>query len=201
MQNLVFDLDGTLIDVSRRDYQLYITGMLDIREDALDFETYWSLRRQAMSMLDIFRRHGIPEHALQYYLIARDARAEHVDFLVHDAVLENTHRVLSECCQRYECHLLSARHNEINMHAQIDRLDLSKYFKSAQLTKGPKLEALSRMQNVCAVIGDSEYDINPAKSLGLRSIAVTTGYRSREFLEALVPDHVFDDIGDVLSVL
>lgn len=47
------------------------------------------------------------------------------------------------------------------------------------------------------VIGDTPRDVECAKSIGARSVAVATGAYPRDQLEALKPDYVFDDLSRV----
>ena len=51
------------------------------------------------------------------------------------------------------------------------------------------------------LIGDSAYDVSCARFLGIRSIAVATGWMSREELLASGPDHFFDDLTETERVL
>ena len=51
------------------------------------------------------------------------------------------------------------------------------------------------------LIGDSSYDVSCARKLGIRSIAVATGWMSREELLASRPDHFFEDLAETEQVL
>jgi phosphoglycolate phosphatase-like HAD superfamily hydrolase len=53
----------------------------------------------------------------------------------------------------------------------------------------------------CVVVGDTENDVACARAAGARSIAVTTGTRTREDLLATSPDLLLDDLGDTHAVL
>jgi phosphoglycolate phosphatase-like HAD superfamily hydrolase len=84
---------------------------------------------------------------------------------------------------------------------EVERLDLTRWFTSIITSPGNKTEAISKLCNVKAVVGDTEHDILPAKRLGILAIGVSTGIRSRDALERLNPDHVFDQLTGVLGVL
>ena len=51
------------------------------------------------------------------------------------------------------------------------------------------------------VIGDTPADVQCGRAIGARVIAVATGMFTREELEPTQPDHLFDDLRDIDSVL
>lgn len=53
----------------------------------------------------------------------------------------------------------------------------------------------------CVVVGDTEKDVSCARAAGARSIAVTTGTRTREDLEPLAPDLLLEDLTDTEGVM
>jgi phosphoglycolate phosphatase len=55
--------------------------------------------------------------------------------------------------------------------------------------------------NDIAIIGDTVYDIECAKSSGAKSIAVGTGWAGKEALLAHEPDYFFDDLSDHIPVM
>ncbi|MEW6535908.1 MAG: HAD family hydrolase [Candidatus Auribacterota bacterium] len=50
-------------------------------------------------------------------------------------------------------------------------------------------------------VGDMEHDIITGKLAGVRTIALTTGYRTKEMLEPLEPDHILDNLRDIVPLL
>ncbi len=51
------------------------------------------------------------------------------------------------------------------------------------------------------IIGDTEYDIACARTLGARAVAVTTGFTPRDTLAALQPDVLLDDLWGLAEIL
>jgi len=51
------------------------------------------------------------------------------------------------------------------------------------------------------MVGDSEPDIISAKNAGIKSVALTSGYRSKNQLEKLAPDFIIDDIIDLKMII
>ena len=50
------------------------------------------------------------------------------------------------------------------------------------------------------VVGDTPADVACARALGARAVAVTTGFSTREALLASRPDHLLDDIAELLPL-
>jgi phosphoglycolate phosphatase len=53
----------------------------------------------------------------------------------------------------------------------------------------------------CVVVGDTEKDIQCARAAGAHAIAVATGTRTRQHLEAMAPDLLLDDLRDTHRVV
>jgi phosphoglycolate phosphatase-like HAD superfamily hydrolase len=98
-------------------------------------------------------------------------------------------------------YILSMRMDETAMRAQLHTLGLSSFFRDAVAVMGrSKHEALSKIPDACCIVGDTEHDIVAGQAFSMTTIAVTTGIRSREYLETLRPTHIVDDIIDVLDI-
>jgi len=66
----------------------------------------------------------------------------------------------------------------------------------------PVLEVLKRLnisKDEAVIIGDSNFDIEAGKAAGIRTIAVTYGYRSREVLKNA--DIIINTFGEILNIL
>lgn len=61
------------------------------------------------------------------------------------------------------------------------------------------LNQLGIEANEALLIGDSPFDIESAKCVGMRSYCVATGSHSKEELEAAKADYVFDDLPDLMD--
>lgn len=94
--------------------------------------------------------------------------------------------------------------------AILDRLHITAYFhdilgSDAGFSKKEKIRfALARYKvgdDQAFYIGDTTGDIKEAKAVGIRTIAVTWGWHSRERLATLAPDWILDQPRDLLAVL
>lgn len=59
------------------------------------------------------------------------------------------------------------------------------------------LEKFNVKKEDAVYIGDSDVDVETAKNAGLKMIAVTWGFRSREFLEKTEADYIVDNIKEL----
>ena len=62
------------------------------------------------------------------------------------------------------------------------------------------LERLGLAADDVLYVGDTPVDMETARAAGLRSIAVTWGFRSRRELEACAPDHVVEDAAALVAL-
>ncbi|MDO4605160.1 MAG: HAD family hydrolase [Helcococcus sp.] len=72
----------------------------------------------------------------------------------------------------------------------------------------PNPEALLNMLDKIGIskeeaiyIGDSDVDVQTAKNANMKMIAVTWGFRDREFLEKLNPEYIVDDTKELKEVI
>lgn len=56
------------------------------------------------------------------------------------------------------------------------------------------IKKYGRYDKNSVIVGDTETDIKTGKRLGLRTVAVTCGQRSRDFLKKHKPDILIDEI-------
>lgn len=95
----------------------------------------------------------------------------------------------------------------------LDKCDFSKYFDGIygsefDGTRATKIEVLkyavekSGIEDMTegVMIGDREYDIIGAKTVGLTSVGILFGYGSREEFEACGADHILDRPSDIYDV-
>lgn len=71
-----------------------------------------------------------------------------------------------------------------------------KAYERAQSHIGHSIEIKKRF-----VIGDTPYDINHGRAAGAITVGVATGGYTREQLEEHNPDHLFDDLSDLKTVV
>lgn len=63
------------------------------------------------------------------------------------------------------------------------------------------LVAAARTRENAVMIGDSRFDIEAAKKIGIKSIAAGYGFTAKEKLLALAPDYYADTVNDIEKIL
>lgn len=199
---VVFDLDGTLVDVAVRDFAVYRDLLVEDGLMPLSFEQYWPLRREATALPTVLA-HSSPEPIayLPDFVARRSVRYETAPYLHMDVLLPEVARTLAAVGERYDCVLITSRTNAATTESQLSTLDLPRYFCAVHIANGDKAVALRTLAGVVLVVGDTEHDIRLGHDHGYPSFAVTTGIRSRRFLNDAGATYVADRLADVLDVL
>ena len=208
MTILYFDLDGTLVDVRKRHYVAYADTMLELGLTPLPEQTYWDARRNGASNADLMGDVDAECHDrfAQKWL----ERVESPSYVRLDTLIPGARATLDALRETYELVLVTMRQDRESLLEQLDELSLRKFFSavysrdgSDEPTSKSKLIRLfdDNMRNDAAVIGDSEADVEAARDLGIESVCVTSGVRSRRYLDELEPDEVVSTVAQLRRIL
>lgn len=203
---IFFDLDGTLIDVSKRHYKVYSEIVTEFGGRPLHKDRYWSLKRAKTGWPELLAQSGLKTDTQHDFLEAFIARIEDPAYLELDTLLPETEETLRAASRSHTCYLVSLRRNKQNLLDEVQRLGIGTYFaeilsahsesdgsdKKTELMKH-KLEP----NETALVVGDTEADIKAGKTLGLTTVAVLSGIRSDAFLAKLAPDFIITGVEDL----
>ena len=206
------DLDGTLLDVSRRHYLIAVTVAAIACDTALPLTQaeYWAERRSGRSDHEIINRLG-GSIEQQRYAEMKSRCVELPALLSEDRLFDCTVPALERLRALGALVLVSHRTNHEHSMAQIRAHNLDQYFASVHLAPDNIIskaalaaEALRHSQAEPRVfIGDSEADLEAARALGIGLMLVESGVRNRDFLAAACGDSalVFRDIAQCADAL
>lgn len=201
-RSLAFDLDGTLVDLSRSDHLTYCHAMEGFGYPPLPFEEYWEMRRRPVSLTDIVALSCLDPWLNRRIRQAKAERVEDMRYLLHDVAIPSAAATLVRLKATHRIHVVTSRFDAEGAKAQLDMLGLLQHIESVTATAhADKQEHLARLPELRAVVGDTEWDVLPAKRLGVTAVAVASGTRCREFLATLSPDHLLDDVGQLPEAL
>jgi phosphoglycolate phosphatase len=202
--NILFDLDGTILDSKLRLYRLFcdITS-----QTTLSFSDYWDLKR---SMKD---HQFILKEYLNYSFVEYSdfekkwmSLIETEKYLKYDKPFDFTEKVLQAIqSQGHGLYIITARQSKERTLRQIQNTGLSPYFEAILITENQQTkEDLIKKSNIQLsskdiLIGDTGIDVKTAKELNLVSIAVLSGFRNKEVLSQYSPDYIENDIQFLLS--
>ncbi|UCD34358.1 MAG: HAD-IA family hydrolase [Nitrospiraceae bacterium] len=211
---LIFDLDGTLADTSQD-----ITDALNYALEPFGPRTYSVEETKAMvgsgisnllhSLVAQPARNGDDVSAMEKDVVSRflDFYSRHLldKTTAYPGVKETLPRL-----PEYRKAVLSNKRAQYSREI-LEGLGIARYFdviwgsdsvREKKPSPVPVLDLLARFsadREEAAVVGDSNYDVEASKAAGVRVVAVTYGFRSREVLKDA--DCLIDRFDDLLNVL
>ena len=205
---IICDLDGTLIDTSRD-----ITNALNYAISSLGLGSFTVEDTKKMVGEGITRliekllgdkkievRDVVIQKFLGYY-------SQHL--VDYSEVYPNVKETL-EKLNEYKKAVISNKREYLSQRI-LDRLDLLKYFDivvGSDTTSEKKPSALPIMyvltklevnSHEALIVGDSNYDIESGKKAGIHTVAVTYGYREKQYL--VNADYIIDTFDNLLAIL
>lgn len=199
---IFLDLDGTILDVKRRCYRLYVNILSHGGFDCLDIWEYWMEKRAKVSEEEIASRTTTPVFA-KYYIEKRLSLIDTMDYLVLDRVLDGAYGTLDKWSLDHDLYIVTARQDRSTLDQQLALFDLHKYFKVVYSAGKPRIKKEKLIKHEvsdktnCVIIGDTERDIKAGKSLGIKTVAVNSGIRERYHLKKANPDVIVENINQL----
>ena len=202
---IFLDLDGTLLDVSNRHFEVYAFAVEQFGGTPLSKRLYWQLKRCKTGWPQLLARSGLDPHLLSPFHNAFLGCIEAPEMLAKDQLFVGTKSSLGELSSAHSLSLLTLRRSRANLMDQLRDLDLQRYFDEIEVghARGEAYEAkLELMKKVSAfreviAVGDTEADIVAAKMLHVPVVAVLSGLRDHEYLGALEPDFMIGGIREL----
>jgi phosphoglycolate phosphatase len=215
---VLFDIDGTILNCNSAGRRALIKATLDVfgtigRMDIIDFQgkTDPVILRESLSIMgfsekDIEDKSGLLKEKYFYYL-EESIRTHEVT--VYPGIKE----ILSALYQRDDIilGLLTGNFTE-SARIKLNSHDLNRFFKFGvfgddapvrDLLPGVAQKRMSELFDIqidfknTIIIGDTIYDVRCAKYSGAVSVAVGTGWSTKEILENENPDFYFDNLENI----
>lgn len=202
---IFIDLDGPILDVTRRYYLIYSDLLCKENYLPFDQESYWSLKRLSVNESAIVQR-NMPLSGVAHYMQQRERLLEDPAYLVYDRFQRGALETLSAWAAEHQLYLVTLRRNRAALRSQLELLGLSNLFEGvfcAQTdepcweTKCEWIRACRSTAGQTVIIGDTEVDVLAGRAAGIRTVALSCGIRSRQLLAKLSPDAVCHRLSDV----
>lgn len=202
--NIVFDLDGTLIDASERMYHLF---QKLVPQSTLTKKEYWERKRNKVNHQQLLSNE-FPK--VNYDKFNREwlIQIEKPPFLEMDCCYKDTIFVLKELKKTNALYLLTARQSKANLLKELEYLKILEYFNEIFVTEGKnsKKELFQTEMSMYPekytcddwFISDMGKDIQVGKEMNFFTIAISHGFMSRERLVEYKPDICVDELTELL---
>ncbi len=205
-RTLFLDLDGVVLDVSRRYYAVHCDILSQLGGVPDDLERFWSLKRECASTEEVT---GLDQAAAREYRKRWIQLIEGPAYLAMDQYLPQARTALMILGRDYDIVIVSLRHKSAALRKEL--ADLS-FPKVAQIlsapAKGDPAQAKARLiqgsphfSRNAVIAGDTEVDIRAGKELGITTVAVRGGLRTDALIGREAPDVVIDGIAELPGTL
>ncbi len=199
--NIFLDLDGTLLDVSKKYYLAHTLAAKKFNIRSLSFKRYWILKRKKITE-DIIVKIDAKSELYKLYDKERKKLLENESILAKDVLFPGVLCLLRRLQKKNKLYLITLRNDKNALRNQLIKLDIKSYFDrilscpSSKNPTGTKISMIRKIgfQTKDMIIGDTEIDIAVGRKLGMQSIAVASGIRTSHFLKQLKPDSVIKSI-------
>ncbi|WAT30643.1 HAD family hydrolase [Pseudomonas sp. GXZC] len=196
--NIIFDLDGTLIDSKQRLYQLF-QRLVPVSK--LTFDQYWGFKHNRLSNeLILSTEFGYSDNDIQRFVQSWMGLIESAEFLSMDSNFDGVKETLVRLSAQARLHVCTARQSRESAVTQLESLGLLNYFERLMVTeqKYSKEFIIGREVSYLTgedwLIGDTGSDIKVAQSLGINSCAVLSGFMSHDVLVGYEPTRIIDSV-------
>jgi phosphoglycolate phosphatase len=198
--NIIFDLDGTLIDSKPRLYHLF---QRLVPASKLSHDDYWAFKQNKVSNETILANEfGFDEVETQNFMANWMKNIEAPEFLAYDKRLPRLNETLERLNKLAALHICTARQDRQSAVDQLDRLGLLSFFNTVMVTGQKKSKheliaaSISGLSPQDWMIGDTGKDIQVGHSLGIKTCGVLSGFLSEKSLRPYKPDLILLTVAD-----
>ncbi len=196
--NIIFDLDGTLIDSKKRLFTLFD----DLSPySKLSYSEYWTLKKNKISNQEILVEYfNYTEKEVENFVTEWMLKIETPYYLNFDKAIQGVQSKIKEMCKSYDLFVCTARQSKQAVFRQLEKINLTGCFREILVTEQKYSKELLISEHVHTLspcdwmIGDTGYDIQVGKALNIKTCAVTSGFLSRARLLEYMPDEIIESI-------
>jgi UDP-glucose 4-epimerase len=204
---IVFDLDGTIINVFKRWYDIHrdLSTKYDFRP--LSINQYLQMKKNKIDEKKIISHTNINQINISKYLNERILLLESRKYLFTDKLKPGVINILKLLSKSYKLILLTNRNNIPFLYEQLKLLQINYLFKSVIISnKNNKYDILKKYwstKNILFkyIIGDTETDFELSEKFGIQSILLADGCRSTTYLKRFKKAIVLNSIKDLSKIV
>ena len=208
---MFWDLDGPILDVSKKYYAVYNDILLEHKEKPLSKKKYWDLKRSKVSIEELLITTN-SQKIIRKFNKSWIEKIETKNYQKFDQLQRGIIDVLNRCAEKHELVIVTLRRNRKRLLAQLKDLGIIHYFMDI-LSSGTDIQPSwqikynlitdylnGKSKDKHLIIGDTEADILAGNKLGFISIGVLCGIRDKQLIEAN-PNKLFNHSSDLLELL
>ena len=202
--NIFLDLDGTLIDSKMR---LFLLFNFLVPNSKYSYDEYWNLKQNKISHKEILKNnYGYSENQYIAFQEKWMNEIEKDNWLQFDKPIKGAIETLTSLTKNNSLFLVTARQSKLLLTRQLKDLGLFDIFKMILVTeqKIDKYDLIIgnvEVSNNDWIVGDTGKDIETGKKLGIKTIAVLSGFMNKVSLNAYNPDFILNNINELDSIL
>jgi phosphoglycolate phosphatase-like HAD superfamily hydrolase len=177
---IFFDLDGTILDLSERNYKVYKNILKKYNRKFLSKKIYLELKRNKTPIQEILKKTNGEDIVKQfkkkwYDLIEREG------YLKLDKISQNRKLFLLRLKKKYSLILVTLRHNQDALYHQLREKKLINIFHKILVSSGKKaknkwkiklklIKSFEKHDKNSIMVGDTESDILAGKNWVLKQL-------------------------------
>jgi phosphoglycolate phosphatase len=200
--NIIFDLDGTLINSKPRLYKLF---QMLVPASEISYTDYWDLKSSKKTHEIILRsKFGFDDLEIAKFTNQWMDLIESPEYLAFDEKFQFTHSTLLRLQSQAQLIVCTSRQHRLSALQQLERLNLLSFFSVILVTEQKTskeslvISCLHNLNKNDWIIGDTGIDINTGKQLGIKTCAVLSGFLNHANLLEYDPDLVLNSINDFM---
>lgn len=201
--NILLDLDGTILDSRARLHSLFCKLAPGVMPDR---SVYWEHKRVPRSHRWILANvAGWDEGEIQAFEAEWLRKIEEPEYLALDELAPGAFDAIRSLSTHASVHLLTARRSPGNLKRQLEQLGLLNCFTSIMATGAGRSKVETVRAHAIALeasdvlVGDTGEDVEAARSLGLVSVAICSGFRCEQYLRERGADRLYPSLHDFAS--
>jgi len=204
---MFWDLDGPILDVSKKYYTVYSDILLEHKEEPISKNKFWALKRSKAPIEDILTVTN-SQKIIKKYKKSWIEKIETKNYQKFDTLQTDIINVLNKCAERRRLVIVTLRRNRKRLLTQLRDLGIIHYFKDV-LSSGVDIQPRwqikynlitnylhDKNKDKHIIIGDTELDILAGKNLYFYTIAISNGIRNDKILLKSNPDYIFQSISE-----
>ena len=202
---MFWDLDGPILDVSLKYYNLYRDILLDNNKLPLDKKDYWRYKRSQMSNYKILS-YSDAQDIINIYNLSWMNMIETKKYQDYDKLQPRIKEILNNCNTKYDLVMVTLRSDRNRLFSQLSSVNIINYFSNI-LSSGEDIKPRWKIkynlisnylnnlnQDKHLLITDTDTDIIAGKKLKFCAIAISNGIRNNNILLVSKPDYIFNSI-------